>query len=377
MAASFADLIVPQTAAEIEETILAGLKLAGFPTTSWASGSVPRRLVEGFAAVLASVWLIVAMLALGCFLETSSGAWLTFLARNTYQVERGAATKAAGVFRFTNDSGAPVAIAALQYLIADSATGLLVFRNTDDGGSGGSIADGAFADVAVEAVTAGADWNIPNGTALALVTDVPGVTITNPAYLATGTWITSAGGDEQTDASLRLSCSSKWATLGTGSPPAAYIAWALAAAPTLTRVKVDDANPSGPGTIELILANSAGGASANELLDVQTYVDPRVPAGAVCGYTAAVNLPVTVTGTVRVRAANRDAAEAAVTQAFIDLAASIDIGGNDDATLYGAEILELVMAPAGVVNFTPLPSDVAIARDEVPVFTLDLTWVEI
>jgi hypothetical protein len=376
--ASFADLIVPQTQAQLEASILVVLQELRFPVTSWDASSVPKRLIKAFAKLMADVWLLVAYLALGSYLETSTGAWLTFLARNFYGITRAAATYTIGIVRIQNDSGAGLAIAVGQYLVR---AGALYYRNTDTDGAGGTggatLADGDFLDLTFKAATAGAAYNVANEAITAFTIDVPGVTVSNPAVGVTGTWITTAGSDEQDDTSLKLACSGRWETLGTGSPATAYVTWAVIAAPTITRTRPLDDEPQGPNTVELLLANSAGGASAGELADVEAYVEEKVPEGAGLTYTAAANNEITVTGTARASSAYLAAAQAAVVANFVRLAAETDIGGGTEGAVRGAQILEEIMSAPGVRNFTPFPADEALAFNEVPTFTLDITWQEI
>jgi uncharacterized phage protein gp47/JayE len=368
MPTTLATLVGTTTQDDIEENILSLLQLSGFPTTSWTTSSVPKRLIKAFAALLADVWILIALIARGGLLELSTTGWQTLLARSAYQAERELARQTEGIIRVQNDTGGPVTITVGQYTV-EATTGLF-YTNT----TGATIVDGAFDDLTFKAEQPGERYNVPNSTISTLSSPtVPGITISNPAYLSTGTWITVAGTDDESDDSLYERCQTQWATLGTGSPTAAYINWARTAEPAVTRVKVRNDNPHGPGTIELVLANAAGGAGVAEIATVEAYVDERASSSVGMTYVAATNNDITVTATVTVAAADRDQAETDIIAGFIALAAATDIGD----TVYGQKIDSVLMAGTGVINVDEDADDTALSELEVPTFTLDLTWVEV
>ncbi len=368
MPTTLATLLSPTPQDTIEENILALLQLSGFPTTSWTTGSVPKRLIKAFAALLADVWILIALIARGGLMELSATGWQTLLARSAYQAERELARRTEGIARVQNDTGGPVTITVGQYTI-EATTGLF-YSNTDTT----TVVDGDFYDFTFRAEQPGERYNVPNDTITTLSSPtVPGITISNPAYLATGTWITVAGTDDESDASLYERCQTQWATLGTGSPTAAYINWARTAEPSITRVKVRNDNPNGPGTIELVLANAAGGAGAAEIAAVQAYVDARASSSVGMTYVAATNNVITVERTVTVEAEHRDQAETDIIAGFVALASATAIG----ATVYGQKIDAVLMSGTGVVDVEDDADDEVLGALEVPTFTLTLTFLEV
>src|SRR5690606_5508813 len=121
------------------------------------------------------------------------------------------------------------------------------FRNT----TGGTLNAGGTLTLQWEATLAGSQHNVGNGQVTTLVTSRAGVSISNPDS-GSGTWFTTLGQDEESDADLRIRNSTKWATLSLEWVEAAYVY----AARTLgaRKVKIDATNPRGPGSVDVYLA---------------------------------------------------------------------------------------------------------------------------
>ncbi len=367
--ADFSSLIYPPDADEIEETLLALLEAAGIQVTSWAAGSLPRYVIEAFAEVLADVWLAVAKIARGSVMQTAEGDWIDEHLESDYNDTRVRAIRTVGRVVLTDAGGGPHTIAIGTHRVAATG-GELVYR-VSALPDGATLALNGTLEVEVTAEAVGAAYNVPNAGITELVTTLATVTVANPAYGSTGTWITTLGTDVESDAQARMRSSTKWATLSTGSPTAAYLYWALSTA-GVTRARVDDGNPDGAGTTRLYI--DAAGAVAT----LQATVDGKVPIGTVCTVTAATTAAVTVPATVTVEAAQRTAAEVAITDALTAYALEVDIGD----TVRKAEIIERIMAITGVVDveigsaWAGSPN-VALGDDEIPQFTLSLTWVTV
>lgn len=372
MAVTLTDLVTTVSASEVEAELFEVLESVGFKPTSWQAGSVPLHLVKSFATVTASLYVVIIQLAAGGMLSFATGLWLTILAKDVYDIDRDPATATEGLLLLSDDaSGGP-------YDITEDVTRF----QTSDGSlqfvasASGTLTAGGTLSVAVRAEKPGAAHNIANDTTIELVTDLPGVAVSNPDP-GTGTWITSVGTDEQTDASLRDECRSKWSTLGVGVPGPAFEAWAKKAVPSITRVRVYDDNPLGPGSIRVLVANSAGTATADELAAVDAFLRPRKPLGSSTFVVdPATTVPVTVRQVVTVASSKRLAAEVQLSQNFADLAASTPIG--DEVPL--SSIYAAASSVDGVVKVVMVSptSDTPLGIDEVPVFDLTLTaWVEV
>jgi uncharacterized phage protein gp47/JayE len=363
--AELSDLIVPETAEDIEETLLGLAEGAGLPVTAWQPGSTPRALVAMFAEVLADAWYGTSQIANGVVLERSAGPWQDLLAAN-YDEQRLAATFTEGTVTLTDNGGGPHTISAGAFVVATA--GGLRYRAT----SGGTLTLNGTLDVTVKAEAAGASYNVATGTIVQLVTAAPTVTVTNPVLGTSGTWITTIGTDAELDAALRKRLQAKWGTLSTGSPISAYVFWALST-PGVSRVAVNDANPLAPGAITVYID------SASAVATLQTTLDALAPAGSDIDVDVASTVSVNVPGTVYVERARYDAAVAALPSVFATLSTEIDIGGD----VVKSEIIQRVMDIAGVTDFqmsgawTGTPN-IALTATQIPsLSTASILWVAV
>lgn len=362
---TYAELIVPQTPEEVEETLLSLAAAAGLPTTAWQAGAVPRSLISFFADVASDLWFGLARIANGVVLDYSSGAWLTILGRSQWREEMLSPTICAGEVVLTSIGGGPYTISAGQVTVATPSG--VRFVNT----TGGTLAVGGTLTLSVQAQKSGAAANVAIGAITVLVSSYPGVEVSNPEIGATGTWITSLGTDKESDAKFKARLIAKWGTLSTGSPKSAYKYWALST-PGVTRAKVDDENPDGPGTLRVYVD------SALAVATLQATIDAKAPAGSGVTVVAATTQSVTVPGVVTVQRGYRTQAEIDVEAALVVLSGEIDIGG----TVRQAEIVERVMAPAGVVDFVMSGAwagapNITLGQNKIPSLVSSLSWVEV
>lgn len=351
--ADFSDLIVPVPEEEVLAQELNVLELSDFPVTAYQPGTVARTLLQAFANVMADAWLSVSQIAAGATLTTASAEWLDLLAAGQYAESRKAGVYTVGTIRLTDAGGGPHSVSAGQLYVATSSG--LRYRNI----SAFTIPLNGYVDAQFYADSIGAEYNVANGAIGELMTTLATVTVANPSVGTSGTWITTLGADVESDSSLRERCLAKWATLATGSPPNAYISWALAQT-GVTRAAIDDANPLGPGTAKLYV-DSSGAVAAT-----QAYVDARKPIGTAITVQAATTITTAVAGIVTVRAEYAAQAQAEVGANLLGLALATPIGG----TIYAAEIIEQVMRPIGVVNFVPTSlSDIVLGAGQIPSIT--------
>ncbi|MGL4442659.1 MAG: baseplate J/gp47 family protein [Alsobacter sp.] len=367
--ANLEDLIVPETAEGLDETQLALAQANDLPATSWKTGSTARELMRTWAETLADAWYSVAQIANGVILELATGAWLTRWGTSQYDDARIAAEFTRGTFVVTDNGGGPHTVTAGQTIFATEGQ-TLKFRAT----SSGTVNLNDSLSVDVVAFAAGSASNLPNDASLEIVSSMPTATVTNPEIGVTGTWITTLGADVESDQEMRARLPLKWATLSTGSPPDAYLSKALALV-GVTRAKLDDRNPDGPGTNRLYIDNAGVVAAA------QTLLDAWVPSGTTSTAYAATSQVVTVPATLTVRRDYRVAVEAAHTAALVQLASEIDIGG----TVVKSELIERLMAPAGMFDVAigstwaaVLPSqNIELSANGIPQFSASFTYVEV
>jgi hypothetical protein len=360
----YSELIEPSSADEIEEAGLALAQTNNLPITSWGEGGTWRTLLEIVSDALASVWFNVAQIARGGVLEFSSGSWLDRLLQSQYGEDRVSEITTYGKILYTDHGAGPHTIATGAFV---ATVGGLKFVTL----AGGTLPLNGSLSLDVRAVGPGAKYNVPSGTISQLVTSYPSVTVDNPAIGTTGTWITVQGADAESDAAAKIRAAAKWATLSTGSPPSAYLFWALSQA-GVTRAAVDDGNPDGPNTVRVYIDN------AGMVATLQAFLATKIPSGTRTTASAATPQAVTIPGVVTVRRDQRTAAQAAVEANLTTLQGVIDIGG----VVREAEITEQIMLPPGVVDFVMGSGwagapNIQLGPSSIVVFTVALTYVEV
>lgn len=371
MALSLAELVKPVSKDEQLTTLLELATLAGFPATSWQSGSVPRTLLEVLAEQLATMSELIAAIAKGGLLDWAETDWLSLLTDSLFDVRRLAAVKTQGTGVLSCSALAGPYTISVGQLVATNAAGKQ-FRNI----TGGTLASGGTLELTFEAEVAGSVYNLGVNTLTILLTPLAGVTIDNPVIVSLGTWITQSGTDEETDAQLRLRCRAKWATLGTGSTVDAYVFWALTASPEVKRVLVrehDNAGVSTDGHVTLYLAGDAGPVDAGVVTTVSDYIAARRPLTATIHVLSAIAHPVAITATQLIEAAAQADAEASTPDYLEELFRGFEIGG----TVYRSAIIEQLMRADGMINtvLAAPAADVALAFNEVATRSSDtLTW---
>lgn len=369
MVASVSDLITARTADAIVTEQLEVLADEDFPVTSWQAGSAPRDLVKADATALARLDATVADLAKAAFLDDAEGDWLTLLAASRFDVTRVTATYTEGYFRVACASGAgPHTISAAQLLVTD---GTRRWRSINTASV--TVASGSHQDIPVRAESAGDD-NIASGATLTIVSPaLAGLSVTNPVY-ADGTWITSAGADAESDASVRARCRARWGTLGRGANDAAYLYLARtghAYEASVTRAYV--VWGAGDGTLTVYLAGPSGAVNGTVVTAVQAWIDANRPGTDNATVASVVNVPVTVTATIYLPAAyNTDDNKALATAALTAYFAGLGIGQDPDL---GA-IYHALYSAAGItdIDISTPSGDTAVNNGQVATLVTALTW---
>lgn len=370
---SVTTLVTAKTADTLRAELLTALADAGFPVASWQPGSIPRDLVYADATALAQLHSVVAELAMAAFLDDATGDWLTLFAASRFQVTRTAAVATVGKVVVTVASGAgPYTITAGGLLVTDGARR---WRSTNT--TNVTISSAGTVTFTVRAESLGAAYNVANSAINAVVSPaLAGVSVSNPVY-ASGTWITTAGADAESDASLRQRCRDRWATLGRGATVAAYQYLARtghASAAQVTRTAV--VTGPGDGTLRVYLAGPAGPVDAGVVTTVQTWIDSNKPATDAPTVESAAATSVTVTATVRVAAASDSTANRALaTDALAAYFAALGIGEQVDL----GRLYEAIYRAVGVVDcdISAPSGDTTIASGHVAVPTVALTWVTV
>ncbi|MEO7331600.1 MAG: baseplate J/gp47 family protein [Minicystis sp.] len=181
-------------------------------------------------------------------------SWLDKLAKNRYQEVPIPAQATRGMLPLTTAMGA--AVTARPYeLLADGGGGVF-FRNT----TSLNLAADATTLCEFECTVPGTLGNVVDGAIAGFQRGKAGLSCIN----LTG-WKTFVGRDVETDVALVSRCIAKWGTLGAGWTRDAINYLIPTLAPSVTRWKVLDANPTGPGSVKVIAANAAGGATGPEI----------------------------------------------------------------------------------------------------------------
>jgi phage-related baseplate assembly protein len=159
---------------------------------------------------------------------------------------------------------------------------------------------------------------------------------------------------------------------------AAYRYWARTGHAYAAQVTRAEVHPGvGDGTLTIYVAGPSGViADAGIIAAVQAWVNTNKARTDDVTVTAASARAVSVTGTVRVRAANDSAANRALaTDALAAYFAGLGIGDDVDlGALYHA-----IYSATGVVDvdLDAPAADVSVNNDEVAVPTVALTWVTV
>lgn len=381
MAYTLNDLLNPPDEKALTTTMLGALSSLGFPVTNWAPGGAGRTLVQGFARVLADGLALASNVARGSLLDLapgtdtgSPGDWLSLLSKSAFRLDRYPSRFAKVKVRLTVASGAgPYTVTPGQLWVQNNAGRRYNSANTTNV----TLSAGpSTTDVEFRAENPGAAYNLAIGAALSLVgSPLPGVTAaTVESTGGSGTAMTEAGADTESDSSLRARCRLRWQTIGLQKTSLAYDAIvrdpATGTTDPVTRVRVVDTNPRGPGTVDVWIAGASGPLSTpNETL-VRAFVAARKSVTADLQVQNASSVVVNVTATIYVRgnAAAKAEAETRVTAAIN----AVPIGG----VLYKSQIIEELMAPSGVYNATFDALDLVLGLNQVAtVGTITITQV--
>lgn len=359
-ALSLDDLTTPESPDDVQSYLLTNLASEGFPVSSWANGDVGLTLVKIESLTLSDLIKLIAAVARGGLLDLATGAWLTLLARSAYSTERDPPEYATGAVRVSAGAGfPPLSLAPGQLWMTDAAG----HRYNAINGSTVVVAAGSSAVVSFRAEVAGKAHNIGNGTAVSLVTPLPGATVA--LEVVGGTWLTTQGTDGETDPALRERCRGRWATIGLVKTRDGYGALAVTApgvSTRATRVTVDDASPRGPGTVNVWIAGPSGPLSTPDETLIRNYVLERKSPTADMQVQNAVAHPIDVTATLYSDASNPEALNEA-TALLTDLINATAIGG----VVRVSAIIEVLMTPTGVFDATlsGFGSNVTLAGNEV------------
>jgi uncharacterized phage protein gp47/JayE len=154
----------------------------------------------------------------------------------------------------------------------------------------------------------------------------------------------------------------------------------MEASDAVTRVWVDDLNPRGAGSIDVIIAGVGGALPGAVATTVKSYINGgidgiyRRPLSANLDVISATNYTVNVTGTLYSHASyDLTAIQTVVHAAVVTYISTVAVGG----TVLLAELYRTIMAVEGVrnVQLTAPVADVTVTAGQVPVGNPTLTSV--
>ena len=358
-----AEALTVQDAMTIEAESIDALAVEGVDEVGYGDRSVARTLVALDARARSRQQELTANIArvgFGDLVSQNGPDWVDKFVRGKYEIDRDPATKA--VWRCTVSCAAspagphPGIISGLMVVSTDAG---IEFGNVDRF----DLASGETRSELFRARLVGLTGNVNPGDITRLVTSYPGVTVTNVTLVTAGR---DAEGNEAyiNRGRSRMSATSAGGGLGT------YVKWvdeAFAAAgveKTITSVRIDDANPYGPGSVGIYLGNAAGGATAGELAIVTPYIEERHFTGR--GRVVVAASPtrvITVPGVVYVIGNANALAQ------ITALLAALQVELQGAAVVLRAELIERIMGVPGVTNylFGDL-ADTVLGPGEIPVF---------
>lgn len=361
---SLSDLITAPSKTELQEQFFELLRLAGFPTPSWHRFSILRHAAENEPLLVEDLWAAATEIAKGGYTSLAFGGWLDLLGENFYDETRKPAVATIGKVVLTDAGGVgPVTITANAFTVgtADQSTRFVAT-------TGGILPLGGTLTVTVRAESAGSSYNVANGAIDTLINAIAGVTVSNPAQVATGTWIDTQGADIESDAEYAERMRTKWGTLGAGANDSSY---RYAALTSSAEVRKCIAYSPVPGSVRVVVAGLSGPVSGAALALATSAVEAMRPLAVDVVTVNATANPQTITATLHIAAGADGATAIGQAQANVaTYAAGLDIG----APVSREKLISALVSPAGVRDITIASGfDIVQTAEQIFVPTLVLT----
>lgn len=374
---TLAAVLTTRTEDDIFAADLVALAGLGLPATGWQTTAIQYAITKINARSQAAAELFRKRYAQAGYLDTvhlSGADWVDILSQGFFQVTRTPATFAIHQIRITDTSaGSALDKATRTVRLKHSGSGLY-FINRE----AFHVDASGYADVQFVCESSGTQGNVaPSGT-WEIITSLPGYTATNPAVGATGVSVLVAGADQETSASVVTRCRNKWSTLGRGGNAAAVAYRITEANSLITRYYINDANPNGPGSVDVYIAPASGTASGGQVTAMLASLNPQKAVGT--GELRVIAAPLVAQGVTAIlytdgtngsAQADADAAIAAMVPTQDPASTAVGLGG----TLYIAQIIAALMSVDGAQNATvSLPAaDVVYGNADAVTFTPSIT----
>lgn len=301
----------------IVSEILTALGAVGFPVTNWEDGASLLTLAEADSAQFADTNSTVAALAAAGFVTLAPGnpnndavpsvrtdkTWLDLVAFSWFNEVRQPAVFGQYAVALTVASGrGPYTIAPNGLHVTDS-TGAFRYTSTNSSPVTIDSTNGPSNTITFQADQTGSAYNTIDGVGvtLTMTTFLLGVTAATAAAPGTpSSSVIVAGSDFESDAKLRLRCTTKWATLTVSAVVDSMVNYALNVFSDnrITSVLVGDTNPDGPGTFRVYLAGPTGAVSTPNKNAVDAVLQKKKPLTSTLTTLSATDSVLTITGTV-------------------------------------------------------------------------------
>lgn len=374
MTITLAQAITAETQAAVLAGLLADMSSEGVDAAGFSPFSVANVMPTLDARALAYQQELRVRLAGAAFLDLAvkyGDDWVDRIVKAWFGITRVPATKTRWLFRLTAAIGAGTITAGARELVADAGGGVYFDNMTAI-----SIADGTSAYVEFECRTAGIVGNVLAGAVTAFQIGRSGLSVANPAG-----YLTFAGRDKERNLDYVARGRAQFASNSKGGARAAYLVWVVEAFEaaglecTITKIGVDDANPTGPGSTDIYGANSSGPATVNELAIADAYLQARRGLGTgKLRMLAAPALEIAIVAALYVDGNDNAVADSIV--ALNGVKADFELGGGTKGKLFTDTIRGALLGPDGVVGVYKLDiispaADVALSS---PYQTITFTY---
>jgi len=370
----------PVTQAEYVDQELAALEAAGSNLNGWSDDAPQRALVEGEATALAAGSDNISALAQTASPATvvNAGASWVDAVMGWFGIEREPATRAVWMIELAYLIPSTFTIDATNAgQIQGMAEDGTIFLCTQEAPVQFNAGNGYAAQVQFTAREAGVVGNITQDTFESLISGPAGLQVISPGEGGDQDLVTAARAEE-TSAAFVTRGLGRWGVIGPSTDSALGSAgWTSTslnflipffgntATTSVTRWSVNDANPLGPGTVLVTLADDAGPATALTVaavtaglngLSVKPVGSGEITVQAATAHPLTINAQLQTDGTVG-ETATIDAAEAALST----LGAKFPLG----VSKLTPDLVNAILmgAPFSVVSIETSPTDKQVQLD--------------
>ena len=375
MTATLDEALTTHTAAELEADMIDDLAADGADVQGWDDVAPQRLLVSQNSRARAHAEGLRRAAVLGGYLLRAREAGPSWVAEalRWYGVAKVAATRSVHTFRLACPASAgPYTIASSSGELVAQADDATLFVSSNPAAV--VVPSGGTALCQFTARTAGTSGNQLPGFVSRLIVGKPGLTVSNAP--GTGSSRDVVARDEETDEQAIARALGRWGTLAGVLTREGWryvlLTPEIGGVSTLTRIFVDDANPDGPGSLRIYVANAAGAPTAEELAAAQAQATRYTIAGAgLVTVLGAVERVVSFSAQLLTDGSNTLAAAQAAT------AVSTLVSSLEANTLYFYAVTEALTSPAGVTTILSidLAGDVTKTLGEVFVVSPTITQV--